>query len=193
MDLNDTIQYFKTNFPALTGNDIESVMSIAKVLPTERGQVLIREGELNMSVIFVVNGIVRAYYIKENGQEMTPFFWSENGVTASWESIYTHKPSRLTFEVIEPGLVISVDFVKFKKLVDNSDSLKRVYLEMMETILTNTLVHVQSIQNEKPEDRYLHFKQESPEVHDRISQKHMASFLGITPISFSRMKRRIQD
>jgi CRP-like cAMP-binding protein len=157
-----------------------------------RGDLLIRAGECRKTLIFVLEGIVRAYYIKENGQEMTPFFWSEGLITASWESIYLNRASTLNFEMVEPGVLLTCDFVEFKKLVDQSESLRRTYMEMMETILTNTLIHVQSIQNEKPEDRYLHFINESPEVHQRIAQKHMASFLGITPISFSRMKKRLE-
>ena len=177
----------------MSDQDISSVLSIAKVMETFRGQALINAGTCNKTIIFVLGGIVRAYYIKDNGQEMTPFFWSENLITASWESIFLNKASKLNFEVIEPGILATADFVEFKKLIDKSDTLRKVYLQMMETILTNTLIHVQSVQNEKPEERYLHFIEESAEVHTRISQKHMASFLGITPISFSRMKKRLEQ
>jgi hypothetical protein len=62
------------------------LLSIAKVVPTGRRHVTIREGETSHSVIFVIESIVRACCIKDNGQELSPFFWSENLITASWES-----------------------------------------------------------------------------------------------------------
>ena len=145
MDLNDTIAHFKANYPVLSDEDIESVLGIAKIIPTTRGELLIRFGECKKDIIFVLKGIVLAYYIKENGQEMTPFFWSEDLITASWESIYANEASKLNFEVIDPGIVITVDFIEFKKMVNESDTLRRTYIDMMETILTNTLIHVQSI------------------------------------------------
>ena len=129
--------------------------------------------------------------MKDNGQEMTPFFWTENEITASWEAIYLDQPSQLTYEAVESTSMLVTDYVKFRKLVYSNRNIQRAYMEMMEVILTNTLIQAQSFRNEKPEDRYLHLIQENPELIPRISQKLMASFLGITPISFSRMKKRM--
>jgi len=78
-----------------------------------------------------------------------------------------------------------------KQLTEQFPTLQKVYIEMVEIILTNTLLHQQSYTNEKPEKRYELFKENSPHLLSRISQKHMASHLGITPISFSRMKKRL--
>lgn len=189
----EQVQFFARQFPGLTDQDVADVLSISKLIQVERGEKLIRCGESRPNIFFILSGIVRAYYIKENGQEMTPFFWSEHQVTGSWEAIYLRKPSELEFEVIESGLIISTDFVAFKKLVDKSDTLLRVYLEMVESILTETLIHTQSVKNEKPEDRYKHLMRTEADLMARISQKHIASHLGITPISFSRMKKRMED
>lgn len=188
----DEIHFFRAQFPELTDQDVLDVLSISRIVNTSKGDTLIRRGEYGTDIYFVLKGIIRAFYIKDNGQEMTPFFWSEKQITGSWEVIFTQRPSDLEFEVIDEGIIISTDFVKLKKLVRQSPSLQQVYLHMIESILTETLVHTQSVKNEKPEDRYKHLLKTDPELLKRISQKHIASHLGITPISFSRMKKRLE-
>ena len=191
MELGPAISYFKSQFPSLKQEDIEDVLKISRFVQLDAGEDLIRAGEHKLEIWFVIKGLVRAYYIKENGQEMTPFFWADNEITASWESIYLHQPSTLNFEAVESTTLAAIDFVEFRKLVNNNSSIQKAYMEMMEQILTATLVQSQSFRNEKPEDRYLHLIRENPALLPRLSQKLMASFLGITPISFSRMKRRM--
>lgn len=193
MDLlsSPPVKYFTTNFPSLTDEDVLEVLAISKLEHFPKGYEVIPAGECRKIIAFILNGIVRAYYINENGQEMTPFFWAEDQIFASWEAIYLDMPSQLYFETLEPCTLLITDFVKFKSLVVKNNRIMRAYLEMMEVILTNTLIHQQSFKNEKPETRYQQFFGEMPEVANRISQKYIASFLGITPISLSRMKKRM--
>lgn len=188
----DTVRrYFEQTFPSLSSEDVASVLAIARAVHFERGACFVRAGERKREIAWVLRGLIRAYYIKESGQEMTPFFWAENEIVASWESIYLGRVSQLNFEAVEDTDLLLIDFPALKKLVDERDAIRRAYMEMMEVILTNTLVHTQSVKNEKPEDRYQHFLRDEPALVARLSQKHLASYLGITPISFSRMKKRM--
>lgn len=185
------IGYFRERFPDLKEPDIVRVISVSRLVGYSRNELLMRAGTLRQEIWFVVSGLVRAYYIKENGQEMTPFFWAENQITASWEALYLNRPSSLNYEAVEPAIVLTLDFPEFRKLVRQYPDIQRYYVEMLEQILTESLVHSQEVRNEKPEDRYIHFLREHRDLAPRISQKLMASFLGITPISLSRLKKRL--
>jgi len=192
MELQAVIKHFRELFPTLEPEDITAAMGISRILTYDKSAHLIRAGEQKKEIWFILEGLVRAYYIKDNGQEMTPFFWAENEITASWESIYMNQSSQLNFEAVEASTIIAADFIDFRKLVNSNSRIQKSYMEMMELILTATLVQSQSFRNEKPEDRYIHLMKESPQLIPRLPQKILASFLGITPISFSRMKRRMQ-
>jgi CRP-like cAMP-binding protein len=191
MELDKIIGYFQGIFPALHQQDIDALLAITKIKTIEKDAFFIKAGEYKPVIAIVLKGIIRAYYITDTGQEMTPFFWDENLVTGSWETLYLKQPSALNYEAIETTSLAIVDFIAFKQLAVQTPTLQKVYIEMVEIILTNTLLHQQSYINEKPEKRYELFKQQSPHLLQRISQKHMASHLGITPISFSRMKKRL--
>ncbi|MCP4121817.1 MAG: Crp/Fnr family transcriptional regulator [Bacteroidetes bacterium] len=193
MEIASVIEHFTTMFPSLKEEDISDVLKISRPETYQKGELLIRAGETKKEIWFVLKGLVRAYYVKENGQEMTPFFWSENEITAPWEAIYMNQPSQLNFEAVEPTLIVAGDFVAFRTLVNTNPRIQKAYMEMMEQILSATLMQSQSFRNEKPEDRYIHLQQENPQLVPRLPQKLLASFLGITPISFSRMKKRMTD
>ncbi len=193
MDLETTIQYFKGLFPKVSESDINDLLEITKVLFIPKGDFFIRAGDYKPVVGIVVSGIIRGYYITEGGQEMTPFFWEENLTTGSWETLFLKEPSKLEFEAIEDTVIATIDFIELKKLTKRNLTIQQIYIDMVEIILTNSLIHAQTYLNEKPEQRYAYFLKNSPHLADRISQKHLASHLGITPISFSRMKRRISD
>lgn len=192
MDLQNIIQYFKNLFPSLTQEEIDAILSITKIDIIEKDDCFIKAGEYKPMIGLVIQGIIRGYYITDAGQELTPFFWDENLVTGSWETLYLKQPSALNYEAIETTTLAVVDFIAFKKLAAQHSTIQKVYIEMVEIILTNTLLHQQSYYNEKPEKRYELFKEQSPKLLKRIAQKHMASYLGITPISFSRMKKRLE-
>lgn len=192
MDLQNIIQYFKNLFPSLTQEEIDAILSITKIDIIEKDDCFIKAGEYKPMIGLVIQGIIRGYYITDSGQELTPFFWDENLVTGSWETLYLKQPSALNYEAIETTTLAVVDFIAFKKLAAQHSTIQKVYIEMVEIILTNTLLHQQSYYNEKPEKRYELFKEQSPKLLKRIAQKHMASYLGITPISFSRMKKRLE-
>lgn len=193
MDLQHIIDYFKQIFPSLTEEDIKAILVITKVEVIEKDHFFIKAGEYKPKIGIVIKGIIRGYYITASGQELTPFFWDENLITGSWETLYLKQPSALYYEAIETTTLAVIDFIEFKKLVVRFPTIQKVYMEMVEIILTNTLLHQQSYYNEKPEKRYELFKEQSPVLLKRIAQKHMASYLGITPISFSRMKKRMEE
>ncbi len=189
----EVLKYFNEMFPFLDKSDIDVILGHATFMTFKKNQHIIKAGEFDYSIYFVFDGLIRAYYYSEQGNELTPFFWNEHLITASWETIYNQKPSSLNFEAIEDTFVGIIDFNKLKKAINENDQLQKAYITMMESILTNSLVHTQSFIHEKPESRYERFKMDFPNLLNRISQKHMASYLGITPISFSRMKKRMGE
>ncbi len=193
MSVQQAIEYFKTKFPFL-GNDEQSIFfEIMEMKAFNTRQLLINRSEYCNRIYYVVQGLVRGYYYHEEGHEMTMFFWQENQITASWESIYMQQPASIYYETVEPSVLAVINFEQLKKITHTNNNILLAYTYMLEEILANSLYHLQSYMNEKPEQRYKRFLNESPEIVDRISQKLIASYVGITPISLSRMKKRINS
>lgn len=193
MDLDQTIKYFQEQFPNLSDQDINEVLSITKITFLKKEDYFIRNGEYKPVIALVISGIIRGVYYTESGQEMTPFFWAEHQAVASWETIYLQQASALDYEAIEPTTLAMIDFIEFKKLTAKNSQLQQVYIDMVEIIFANTLIHQQQYINAKPEKRYELFQKNSNQIINRIADKHIASHLGITPISFSRMKKRLEE
>ncbi|MEZ5023031.1 MAG: Crp/Fnr family transcriptional regulator [Chitinophagales bacterium] len=164
-----------------------------KIISLKKEDYFIRTGEYKPIIALVISGIIRGVYYTDNGQEMTPFFWPEHQAVASWETIYLQQPSALDYEAIEDTTLAVIDFIAFKKLAAQNSKLQQAYIEMVEIIFANTLIHQQEYINAKPKKRYELFQKNSNQIINRIADKHIASHLGITPISFSRMKKRLEE
>lgn len=192
VELENNATFFKAWFPDLSAESVQALIRISQTIHLEKDEHFIRFGELKYGIALVAKGTIRGYYYAENGQEMTPFFWHEELVTASWETIFLNQPAALDFQAIEKTTLIVIDYVDLKKEIEFIANLKNVYIRILETIFANTMIHNSEYVNAKPEQRYEIFRKRSPHLINRISEKHIASHLGITPISFSRMKKRLK-
>ncbi|MCP4441912.1 MAG: Crp/Fnr family transcriptional regulator [Aureispira sp.] len=192
MSLEKSITEFKTQYPFLTEEDISSFLDICKLQALQSGQQFMDLHEKSWKMAFMLDGLLRGYYINPDGIDMTIMFRTELEVVASWETILLNKPSNHIIEAIDPSQLLVFSHKDLKNLMDQNPKIEKVYNAMLHQLLADSLEHIQSYINEKPENRYKKLLESDRPIH-RIPQKYIASFLGITPESFSRLKKRMLD
>lgn len=151
--------------------------------------ILLKEGEISKRMFFLEKGCLRAFF-NNNGKDITLQFFFEGQAVSSIESFRTSQPSLFAIESIEPSIVYSVTQKDFKAILNESPIIK----QLAEEIIFQRLIFYQKLFlsriKDNPEKRYLELLKSNPEILLRIPQHYIASFLGITSVSLSRIKNR---
>ena len=176
----------------ISENGLEKLMKniIVKEIPS--GTILLSEGDIATKLFFVISGCLRAYFIKENGIEITSQFFIEGQMVASFESAMTGTSSRLYIDAIEDSTVGFIKIKDLKKIMSESGAGRDHFSRFLISRLIYYMNLHASFILDNPEKRYLKLIQENPELVSRLPQQYIASYLGITPVSLSRIRARIK-
>ncbi len=156
-------------------------------------KILLREGEVAKRVYLILKGCCRLYIIKEDGTEITVQFFFERQMVASVESALTGEPSRLYLETMEECEFLVVEINSFLKIIELDPALKEhMFRFAFERFITYSHLFT-SFLLDRPEARYRNLLKEYPDIARRVEQRYLASYLGITPVSLSRIKKRIAE
>jgi CRP-like cAMP-binding protein len=187
----DHLDLIRAQFPNLTDADIGEVLPLLIVRELAAGEVFIRAGQVNYTSAFVVKGLLRNYHLLDNGTERTVLFTAEGGTIAAYASFFRNMPSVEYIAALEPTFLLTVDMRALRKIMDNNLGLTQAYTQTLERMLLDAIDRIDRFVLLSPEQRYTQFRHHHLELEQRIPQKHLASYLGITAISLSRMRNRM--
>lgn len=145
-------------------------------------------GQIPKKVAFVIKGLFSQYYIADNGDLITKYFFPEGRIAGSIPATLAHTESLFTITALEDTTVLEYDFYEFKKLVSHYRDIAEFYINYMERhwIIDKEPYEI-SLRNDTAKVRYDEFLQRYPELVKRLKKHHLASFLGITPTQMSRI------
>lgn len=182
---------FQDRYSFLKPEDFQDFFKITTKLKFKKGDKIFKSGDTKKKVYMILKGIVRGYIINYQGRELTTFLYQENEAFMAYEPLILNKPTNHTFECLAATEVLSFDFADLEALVKINDNVKKVKDSIIMDNLLFAIQRNESFIRESPEKRYLSFMKNHGELLQRVSQKHIASYLGITAVSFSRLKKRI--
>ncbi len=149
-----------------------------KQLTIKKGEILQRSGDTNSKVYYVISGLLRSYTIDDKGKEHIFMFAPENWIVA--DSLPKEEPCDLYIDAIEDS-IIHVLPKDLKREQQNAEAfIKRLAVLQKRVVM---LMSASAI------ERYEHFEKTYPNIVQRVTQKMIASYLGITPQALSNIKR----
>lgn len=151
--------------------------------------VLLHEGDRSQYIYFVESGCLRMW-TNHNGNEITTQFFFEGKGVASMESLLTGQPSDFTLESIEPCTLYSMSKEHFLKLREEDEKFKAWFNQLLLDRFFYYSKHLLSYLKNKPQERYNELLKKHPEIFLRVPQHYIASYLGITSVSLSRIRNR---
>lgn len=184
--LKELFDHIKTIYPVNDASQRE-LENICRELSFKKGQTIQHIGHTCRTIYFVKKGVVRIYYFK-NETDITESFEFENSFVARAESLFTGKPSRKAIEAIEETQLIAIDSGKLFSLFDSHYDLERLFRKIIEASYVNTVNRIESLQFHTAEERYSALLKDHPDILRRIPLKFVASYLGITQVSLSRIR-----
>ena len=155
----------------------------------DRGQHLSRVGEVADTLYFVRSGLLRYYYLSDD-KEHTGQFFDAGTFVADLSSITTGTPTQQNIEALEPSLVVSIPVASLLEAYEADHAMERFGRKLVETAMVGSQRRSASLLVRSPEQRYDTFVQSRPEIAGRVAQYMVASYLGITPESLSRLRAR---
>lgn len=151
--------------------------------------ILVAEGAIAQEIFFIQSGCIRAWY-NADGQEVTLQFFFEGESVTSLESFLNGIPSTINIETLETCTVSILKKADFSRLIETEQAMKDwFYTTAIEKLFTHTNRLLSLLKN-KHFDRYQQLLAEQPDLFQRIPQHYIASYLGITSVSLSRIRNR---
>ena len=188
---SEKIAFYISLFKGIDPADLQGLISATQKRQLEPGDIYIREGEKSQRLAYIINGMIRCYHINEKGIESTVMVRWEEQIVASYDSILWQKPSRFTYHALEPTSLLEVNYDVLQQLLASNAVFEQARYHFVLDMLAQSLERIESFVLQTPEERYLQLIHDKPDLLQRVSDKHLATLLGITPVSLSRIRKRI--
>lgn len=157
-----------------------------------KGELFASAGKKSTTVAFVLEGNLRQFYPQEDGTEKTTYFYFENHLMASYFSCITGQPSALSIEALSTCRLLLFSYETLQQLFAASMQWQlfgRLLAEYLALGLEERMVELLTL---SPEQRYERLLQSNKhKIIERIPQHYIANYLGITPVSLSRIRNRV--
>ena len=154
---------------------------------------LLLPGDSVHELIFVSEGLLRFYYLDEEGVESNKAFIRENEFAGPLASASLGMPVIYGIQTLEPSILLTAPYADFVSLFDMDPVYDRIGRKFAELLLIRKELRMRNMLQKKAKERYLDFRSRYPDLLQRIPQYHIASFLGITEVSLSRLRRSLAD
>ncbi|MHA4738946.1 Crp/Fnr family transcriptional regulator [Dyadobacter sp. MSC1_007] len=153
--------------------------------------IITREGEIEKEIYFVCSGLARLYYETKDNDQITAFIFCENMFASCLESFIKQHPSTQNLETLESCTLLVLTKENLDKLYEQVPKTHMIMRKVMEARFIAAQQLLSSYILAGPQERYELFSVHYPHLVQRVPQYILASFLGITPVSLSRIRKRI--
>jgi len=187
----EIIKYI-SQFMPVSEAQAEAIVKNMKFRSFKKGTVLLKEGQVLKMCYFVLKGCIRQYFLVDGEEKTTNFFTEGQPVTATaYEGTFKQKPSKFYLACIEDTMVSLSSPEDELAFFEKFPNLKPARLLATEEELGKSQDSLSSYILGSPEEHYLNLLKTRPELLDRVPQYQLASYLGVTPESLSRIRKRI--
>ncbi|WP_339710275.1 Crp/Fnr family transcriptional regulator [Cyclobacterium amurskyense] len=188
---NVTLKDFLISNLKVDENEILSIVESCKKKKVKKGDFLLRKNEYCKYTFFIEKGLLRQFSIDKKGKEHILTFAPENWFVTDRDGAYFNKPSTYFIQALEDSQVVLIDEEQVHLLYNKIP--KFTYFN--NRLLHNHIRHLQNrinlLLSTAAEDRYLQFVKMYPDILLRVPQTMVASYLGITPESLSRVRKEL--
>ncbi|MFC5450604.1 Crp/Fnr family transcriptional regulator [Paenibacillus aestuarii] len=189
--MKDILYKYMSRWTSLNEEDQQAIVSEIRIEEFKKGTFLFKQGEAPTKCYFILRGCVRQYAIDEEGREVTSNFYTEEQAIAIFNHHKPDKSSDYTFICMEDSVMVVGDLDAEKDMYNKHPQLESMTRRMIEENLGQVQEEFAVFIASSPEKRFKTLLMKRPSLIDRVPQHQLASYLGMTPESLSRIKKRI--
>ena len=189
--LETTWKSFFEQYGELTDHDLERIEATAKLRNVRKGSHLLSEGEVCSDFFLVVSGAFRLHYLRE-GVDTSVWFSFENNSSIELYSYLSGSPSEYFIECIEDGEVLVMAKQQVDSICESNERIKKLFGMFWQDVVQSLVKRLTDLQKYSPRERYIRLLEDTDYL-NRIPQKYLASYIGVTTTSLSRIKRNLHS
>lgn len=189
MDENKLLYYIR-KWSDITREDEGVILSAFEPVVIKKRKDLLVAGQVCDYLYFVTKGCLRSFYIDSKGTEHIYQIRMDNNWISDLESFSSQRPSKYNIEALEDSQLLRISYQRMEKLYKEIPKLERYFRILFQKAYVNALSRLNATMWETAVDRYNNMLVEHPEVFQRVPLVYIASYLGITPESLSRIRKR---
>lgn len=182
---------FTDQFVLFTQSEKEKIKNRLTLRDVPKNYTLVDLGDTAKEVFFLNKGCMRMYYLTDDGKEITGFIYQENMFAGSHESFFSQVPSMQILETLEPCELVVLSYRDLNQLYIDVPKMNVLTRKILEQRMAFAQKVVASLIINKPSERYVSFLEQYPNLVNRIPHHILATYMGITPVSMSRIRKRI--
>jgi CRP-like cAMP-binding protein len=184
------LKSFISKYVTLSEGDLADVMSRFKSRTVKKNEFLLQEGDVCTDLVFVQDGCVRLYYL-EADVEISVWFAFKNSSAIDIYSFISEKPSNNFLQAIEDTEILYLPKTELNQLYQTLPQMQEMMRNFWEDAVLNLIDRFTALQRDSAEQRYRDLMSKPPYL-QKIPQKYLASFIGVTPTSLSRIRKQIR-
>ena len=189
--MQDILFDFISKYIALTEEEKNVILSLDLFRSVKKGTILLKEGQKSNSSYFVLKGCIRTYYVLDSEEKTTAFYTEMEALTPP--CVISKTPSEYYIGCIE-DTILTVSNTDMETEVNSKFPKFEIMCRLLsEELLAKVKINFDEFKTSSPEQRYLNLIQKRPDLIQRVPQHQLASYLGITPQSLSRLRARISE
>jgi CRP-like cAMP-binding protein len=172
-------------------DNLDQVMPYFEEMITKRGDYLLSEGEVCRYVYFIVEGCLQVYVLDKNGNESTRELYVEDQWITDIFGFQNQTPSTEFIKCVEPCRLLRIHYASFQQLSAQVPQFAAIYKQILEVSYNNTVYRVNTLTSMDGLERLKWFHENKPRLMSRLSSKLIASYLGISPETMTRLKSKM--
>lgn len=184
---------FLSQIVPISNDEFELTFQSFQNVILQKGDYFVNEGKVCRQIAFVNRGVLRVFYLNEKAEDTTSCFCSENSLCTSYKSFILQSPSELSIQAMEECELFVIDYHQLQNLYKTSMVWQSVGRIVAEREFIAMEKYASMLNNETAKEKYLSLLKEQPIVLQKASVKDIASYLGVTSRTLSRIRKEISN
>lgn len=187
LSTRDVARELARRYSTMTHEELDALEGILVPMKFNKGELILKEGEVCRNIYWVARGLVRQFYYK-NGKELTEYMAAEGTVCMSIESLFKEEPTRQQIQAIEPTILYALPKQALEREAVRNVNIQMLYRKILEESLIISQIHADMVRFESAQERYTKLVKRSPQLVLRAPLVYIASYLQMTPETLSRVR-----
>jgi CRP-like cAMP-binding protein len=175
----------------ITKDELDQIIPKYKEVHFAKNDYLLQEGTIEKKYWFVQSGFIRSYVVDTEGNDITFNLYATGDVVIDYPSIFFFAPTRENIQALTDCVCWEIDFSDFQQMFNNIESFREQQRSLLVGSYFALKEHSIALIADQAKDRYLRLLKTKPHIVQNVSLKHIATFLGITDTSLSRIRKEI--
>lgn len=184
---------FLNSFLDISAETFKKLSEMSVFRRLDKGEVIGRTDEVPTKIYMLISGVMRAYLSSESGKEYNKNFFMPFSFVGAFTGLIKKQPSKLVYEALTNCKVYEVDFTTFMDLCKKDINISNLYNRVLEHVFIKYEERQLELISMDATERYLKLIKEIPEIENLIPQYQIASYLSITPVQLSRIRKKLKS